>query len=121
MAARSKDRNEEAARTASDANARCRPLPKNENARRSVELASIHSADRGDNQRERDRAKERKDQGQFHGWGSFYGSVTRCRCRSRAEALVMDGHRRAKPGPGPQERAVGVGKPQAAMRGRIAP
>src|SRR5437016_884803 len=48
-------------------------------------------------------------------------SVTRYRCRSRAEALVMDGHRRAKPGPGPQERTVGVGQPQATMRGRIAP
>ena len=67
MAASSKDRKVEAARTASDANARWLPLPKNENARRWVELASIHSADRGDNQRERDRAEERKDQGQFHG------------------------------------------------------
>src|SRR5713226_4952516 len=66
--------------------------------------------------------KRERIRGTSMGGGLFlYGSVTRHRCMSRADALVMDGHRGAEPSPGPEERAVGVGEPEATVRGRVAP
>jgi len=81
----------------------------------SADLVTVHAADRRDDKREGDRAEQGKNEKQIHGWGSFFGSVTRYRCRSRADPLVMDRHWGAQPGPVPQESAVGVREPEAAV------